>query len=356
MNTQHMMMNWTVADAVAPQDNKQQVKAAGVTIAELIERNAAFDQWKRDVEVNANDFVLQPEGYFTMAGEGRYTIEDHALAQMCARIGNAHMGFAIPTNYAKFQINNEPALFSPILAKSASAYGKEVLLRSYNGSVRAFMSDKYTHIDNRDVLPMLEKFINDKAGGQYELVRPYVGRDEMNVRIMFRDVSPEGGKDGNYGIGVVVRTGEIGNVSPAVLPFIQRHACENSTVWQEGGTVIKQAGNRDYKLMQLLGAIGSALGGSAELLEKMMATRYVELPSIDSIITGLAAKFDWGSEMTYAVSAGTENSRTLFGLVNGLTYAAHAVNMPAQQALEMEMLGGKMATSTASFAKSFAKN
>jgi hypothetical protein len=346
------LLNWAVAAPIAPQDPARQVKGK-VSFDDLIDINAAYDAHKADYEVKAVDFMLHDEGHFTIEGKGEYGIEDHALGQACARFGDAHMGFAIPRNYARWNIDHQPALYAQTWRAHTMAYDKPAFVRTYSDSVRAFMSDKYTHIDNRDVLPMLEKFINDKAGGRYELVRPYVGRDGMNIRIMFQNVNPDRGTDGPYGIGVVVRTGETGLVSPAVLPFIQRHACTNSTVWQEGGKTIKQSGNREYKLVELIGAIGGALGASAELLESMMRTRYVELPSIGSIIAGLAEKHDWGVELTHAVSAGTEGQETLFGLVNGLTYAAHHIDMAAPQALEMEIMAGKFATNNAAYAKRF---
>jgi hypothetical protein len=74
----------------------------------------------------------------------------------------------------------------------------------------------------------------------------------------------------------------------------------------------------------------------------MVQAQYEQLPALDRIIDGLAEKFEWSQELTFAVVHGTENQRTVAGLVNGITYAAHAVNLPAQQAVSLEMLGGKL--------------
>ena len=156
-----------------------------------------------------------------------------------------------------------------------------------------------------------------------------------------RTILPPGG-DSPYGVGCLIRSGEIGNVSPAVLPFIQRHACTNSTVWEAGGIKLKQTGDRRTKLMLIIAAMGEALGACGDLIQRMVQAQYDELPALDQIIDGLAAKFEWSQELTFAVVHGSENQRTVAGLVNGLTYAAHAVAMPAQQAVNLEMLGGKL--------------
>jgi hypothetical protein len=342
MSTTTTNLQWHVA-AIPPQDNGQQLAGHDLTIDDLIARCQEYDAWKRDYEIKAIDFRLHPNGRFsTGSEEGVYTLEDTALTQLCARYGKPFFGGALPRDYTRALIEQHPAAYAPILHDHACNYGKSIFLRTYGESVRAFMSDRFTHIDNIDVLGILREYLHSpKNGGNYTLVRPYVGRDELNVRVMIRSILPQGG-DGPYGVGCVIRTGEIGNISPAVLPFIQRHACTNSTIWEEGGIKLKQTGDRRNKLMLLIAAMGEALQSCGDLIQRMVQAQYEQLPALDRIIDGLAEKFEWSQELTFAVVHGTENQRTVAGLVNGITYAAHAVNLPAQQAVSLEMLGGKL--------------
>lgn len=346
------LLNWQVAPESAPADDYRQMTADGLSIADLISQCERYDAHKKDYEIPATDFRLWPTGGFTCGSElsKRFTLEDGALVQMCARFGKPFYDGALPRDYTKALINDFPAEYGPILASHAAGYGKNVFVRTYGsgdgGSVRAFMSDRFTHIDNRDVLGILQEFLhNAKNGGRYSLVRPYVGRDELTIRVMIQTVRPQG-SDSPYGVGCVIRTGEIGNVSPSIMPFIQRGVCTNSTVWQEGGIKLKQTGDRRNKLMLLIGAMGEAIQACPELLNRMIAAQYEQLPSLDSIIDGMAEKFEWSQEMTIAVARGTENQQTRAGLVNGLTYAAHAMELPAQKAVELEMLGGQMLFAT----------
>jgi hypothetical protein len=140
-----------------------------------------------------------------------------------------------------------------------------------------------------------------------------------------------------------------------VLPFIQRHACTNSTVWEEGGIKLKQTGDRRNKLMLLIASMGEALQACGDLIQRMVQAQYEQLPALDQIIDGLAERFEWSQEVTFAVVHGTENQRTVAGLVNGLTYAAHAATLPAQQAISLEMLGGKLLMAEPAYVRQFAK-
>ena len=355
MTTNPTNLQWQVA-ATPPQDSGQQLDGQDLTIDDLMLRCQEYDAWKRDYEVKASDFRLHPNGRFSVgSSEGLYTLEEAALTQLCARYGKPFFGGALPRDYTRALIEQHPAAYAPILHDHARAYGKSIFLRTYGESVRAFMSDRFTHIDNADVLGILREYLHSpKNGGTYTLVRPYVGRDELSVRVMVRSVLPQEG-DGPYGVGCVIRTGEVGNVSPAVLPFIQRHACANSTIWEEGGIKLKQTGDRRNKLMLLIAAMGEALQSCGDLINRMVQAQYEQLPGLDSIIDGMADKFGWGQELTFAVVHGTENERTVAGLVNGITYAAHATGIPAQQAISLELLGGKVLMAKPAYVQQFAR-
>lgn len=339
-------MQWSVAPAIAPVDTGKQMDKQNLTIDDLLTKNAEYDAFKRDYEIPSTHLWLDHTGVFGLSdGERRIVtlahIEDGALKQMCARYGNAFMGGAIPFQYARSLIDQHPDLYRHILDNHARDYGKNIFLRTYADGIRAVMSDRFTHIDNKDVLGMLKTYLDDKGGGNYTLVRPYIGRDGMNVRIMVKSVMPPD-TDSPYGLGCVIRTGEIGNTSPQVLPFIQRHSCTNSTVWVDGGITLRQQGQRDSKLMVIAGAIGEAIQSSVNVVKRMLAARYEALPTLASVIGNICEEEGWGEEVKFGIIQGTERQDTVAGLVNGLTAAAHHPELDAETAISMEMLGGKL--------------
>ena len=93
---------------------------------------------------------------------------------------------------------------------------------------------------------------------------------------------------------------------------------------------------------QFKAAIGKMLNAAGELLDRMIAAEDEQVPDFESVLAGLAIKHGWPIDVRDAVFSGTENSHTRAGIVNGVTYAAHAaVSEPNDQA-DMEMLGGRL--------------
>jgi hypothetical protein len=341
MNTSTMM--WQVAQSDAPVDDRAQMTTKGLTIDDLIARCHEYDQHKRDYEVKATDVQLRPEGGFRVIGsDGVFQMEIDAVAQMGAKYGIPFFDASIPRHYMAAEIEQNPDLYGQILARHAERYGKTLYLRTYGeNTVRAVLSDRYTHVNNRELLDYLKRFLDEKGGGTYTLVRPYVGRDELHVRVLVSDIFPQGG-DSPYGMGFVLRGGEIGNRSLQVWPFIQRGTCENSTVGVEGGVKEMQSGNRQLKLMSIAAAMGKALEASEELVTRMMEAQYEELPNLPQIVSRMAKENKWSEAVPLVVMQGTEGQNSLFGLVNGLTYAAHRTQMFAQDALSMEIMAGQV--------------
>jgi hypothetical protein len=127
-----------------------------------------------------------------------------------------------------------------------------------------------------------------------------------------------------------------------VWPFIQRGTCDNSTVGIEGGVKEMQSGNRQLKLMSIAAAMGKALQASEELVTRMMEAQYEELPNLPQIVSRMAKENGWAEAVPLVIMQGTEGQNSLFGLVNGLTYAAHKTQLFAQDALGMEIMAGQV--------------
>ena len=337
---------------VPPIDNGMWLQGDNLTFEDLIEANNKFEAFKTDHdELHCTNLRLDPQGGFTINGDGyfgqNYGIEDHALKQLCQRLGYGDVDQAIPYKYARALIDNYPAQYSEILAGHAAGYGKSVFVRTYADQIRGYMSDRFTHIDHKDILDLITGPLSEKYG-QYKLVRPYIGRDSMTVRITLKDYNIEGGDVGGsgnsvYGVGVVIRNGEKGNTSPGVYPFIQRTSCTNSTVWQEGGLTIRQNGHREVKLTQLAAGIYGALQASHEMLKRHLDQRVQKLPTIDSVIEKMADAYGWSEAVQMNVGIGTEGERTMSGLMNGITYAAHkATGENAEAGFELESLAGRL--------------
>ena len=343
----------------------------GMKLSHLIERNAQYEALKRDFRAAPTAIELQTNGKFTINGEGSYTLESHALRQAAQRIGLAasnqaaetyckpNIAGALAAKDTELYITAYPQHFAPIWNAMSAIYegtgngDRTVLARTYaDNTIRAYMSDKFSAIDNGDMLNILNGFLEDENHGQYKLVRPYLSRDEVVVDVIFPtdtgsfNIKHPGDDDprGGYGFGVRITTGEIGNRSPKVMPLIQRHSCTNSIVVDADGTsvTVKQQGNKETKLQLLIAAIGNALTAAPELVNKLIAARRMTLPKMSQLVSSMVDKHGWNEEVQFSFTIGTENHESVWGIVNGLTYAAHNVDMPAADAIAMEEYAGQI--------------
>jgi hypothetical protein len=74
----------------------------------------------------------------------------------------------------------------------------------------------------------------------------------------------------------------------------------------------------------------------------MIAAESVQIPDFRQVLDGLMIEHGWKKDFLEVVDVGTEGQRTQAGLVNGITYAAHAhPDTSNPQSLELEALGGR---------------
>ncbi len=94
-------------------------------------------------------------------------------------------------------------------------------------------------------------------------------------------------------------------------------------------------------MTQFYAQLPALLNASAALINKMIAAESVQIPDFRQVLDGLMIEHGWKKDFLEVVDEGTEGQRTLAGLVNGITYAAHVHRDTANpQSLELETLGG----------------
>lgn len=214
------------------------------------------------------------------------------------------------------------------------------LVRSYDDACRAVLSDGFTTIGNTEILDVLAGVVEQNQTPDFQLVRPSVRPDEINIRSVWKNVRKGGG---DYGIGVYVGNGEIGNRKLRIYPIVQRHACTNSIIVEhDKGIEFVHRGNKFTKMVQIKSIIAELFGLAAEVLEKMIAAEAEAIPHFTDVLAGLSAHYGWDDKTYATVAVGTEGRDTRAGLVNGITFAAHAIPREPSEQADMEILGGRI--------------
>ncbi len=272
-------------------------------------------------------------------------LTNHAFRQLCTKLGAAvwprknkslplEFLLALPDEICGESLNWSTQLYTDMFPNKKwlwREYASQPQEGVFKTSVRAVLDGLYPTVSNTELLQASRKMVGNEL--TYHLVRPHVAADEMNVRLLVRNVG------NNYGVGVYIGNSEIGTSKIRIMPFIQRHSCTNSIVNAEGGVELVHRGDIHSLRVQLTSAMAQALHQTGETLDRMLAAELELIPNFSSVLRGLAAQYNWSEEVTSTAFIGCEGSSTRAGLVNAITYAAHTHFEGTQQA-EMEILGG----------------
>lgn len=343
--------------------------------ASLIDRSEAFDRTKTDFRLKARDVSMNSDGKLVIVApelpyddatyaknritfdakekvERVVSLSDAARVQMYAKLGPAHFGKgsnkALPGEYLKFL---PPHMQSDILNWTMEKSEGTWKLRTDGDTCRAIVDGGYPRIWNTEVLRQLSRVLNERNGlDGLHFERPYVTADDFAVRLWW-----DGAGTGNYRVGAQFGNNEVGGGSFVGRPMIQRGSCKNSIVVSDFSAITgRRAGfemthyvgaSAEAMMTQFYAQLPALMNASATLINRMIAAESIMLPDFRMIIDGLRAEHGWDAGFTDLVDQGTEGQRTVAGVVNGVTYAAHMDrNLSDSASLELEVMGGSFLT------------
>lgn len=324
--------------------------AYGRTIEELLDTSLTQDNLKADHAVQAQSILVLTDGTIkvppTLFGETSPMVPtEWCWRQMLSKLGPVVYGSgskkSVPYDYLQ-AIGWEKA--SVLVNEHLSRCGdREWLVREYNSTARACLGDGYVPIQNTDVLDTVKVITDDLDQNGKEkpkLLRSWVTPDRLAVRIVIRGVNTPAG---HYGTGVFVENGETGNCRMRMMPFVMRTSCTNSTIYNSEESIdFVHRGDASIKSILVKAKMVDILGGSMELLNKMVKAEEEKIPSFDDVIDGFASRYGWSADTKASVLTGTEGKETRAGLVHGVTYAAQYAAKDLDTQVEMEKLGGRI--------------
>jgi hypothetical protein len=252
-------------------------------------------------------------------------LTEHALRQVCGRLGPAAYDYgstrSLPFEYMR-------ACPPHLRATNLNHWipkvpeGREWFVRRYEDNIRAVLTNRYSVVDTLETLKWVQQIIDERGNGGIDVARAYLTPDTLGLDVFMGNIDP-GGIGGPYRTGVRVGTGEIGNRRISVAPYVQRTACTNSIVWQgQGYWAHPHTGRTRVLRQQFLVAMVGAFEGTEPLLEKLLEAENKDLPNFDKILDDMCERQSWGQEVRDNVIRGSEQQNTVWGFVNGLTYAS----------------------------------
>jgi len=297
------------------------------------------DHGKWDIEKDARSIRMNDEGSLVLNDSGEsypVRMSDFALTQLCGKLN-------LPARYIK---RIPPALQSRCvnndLAKAAEE-DRRFLVRCRGDIARAFLSSKYSRVDNIEFLKIFEKL---SRGFQHQVRSFSLSESGMWMKILVDDLRTWDPSDtaNELKIGLVVGNSEIGIRRITLESFIYRKACCNDAVFQSDGALDVRHIHLNHRELRgrIAEAMNTALKNGDEVLDSFV--RSYEQPIADpaALIQRLAEKRGMSKELTDSVQLAyqVEPMKNKYGLVNAFSRAAQTLE--ADDRVEMERYAGSL--------------
>ena len=299
-----------------------------------------------DMKVSGGSLVL-PEP----AGSYRHLeVEEHAFGQLCAKLD-------LPTGYMADLWKSDPELGERCLnhgLQSERNKDKSAFIRASGAQCRAVLSDAYTAVNNKDVVDWAEELFRLTRRGNHELLRPFVNRDGMWLKVLgsegFDDPSAEGHA---LRPGTVLGNDETGRRGLTTQGFMFRSFCHNGLIFGKQGVTsinLRHAHRSTADLthaMRVAVAKGMRAGQSRIYRALELRSHSVEEPI--KLIKAIAKKEDMSNAYRSRVLAAfdQEDESTRWGILNAFTRAAQTRRGDTR--IEAESHAGKLVDAPESF-------
>jgi len=198
-----------------------------VELAIELERQS---QAKTDYIVDTKVLEMTPNGSLTINNDSaqEFPITDHAHTQIAARLD-------IPAKYYNRMKSEVPHLLAANVNGWFQSKPERRMMRTLDGNLRAFLSDRYRRLDNFDLasaaLPILAEM-----GEGIEIVSSELTGSRMYIKAINRRLELSVKKGDVVQAGVCITNSEVGLGSLKVEPLVFRLICLNGLIAQDYAT------------------------------------------------------------------------------------------------------------------------
>jgi hypothetical protein len=306
--------------------------------------------------------------------EGAFAVNEHAHRQVRAYLGIDYKYYdRIRDQFAAIGYDEQgnpitKSLLDVNVNHWMHGMGETRLVRTLDGTCRAFLSDKYRPMDNEDLLEHILPVLLE-MGGNLDVVSCQVTDAKLYLKLVSRDRWAEVKEGSVVQVGVCIENSEIGSGAISAIPFSVVKACNNGMKHTQFGTRRNHVGSRidigdaasaifsdeTYRAddraywLKVRDIVKAALSDDIlnKIADQMREAEGIKIVSPVEAVKVLANKYRLNEGETNTVlenllsgahGAGKDN---LYGLANAVTYTAGTVD-DYDRATDLEDLGGKL--------------
>jgi hypothetical protein len=208
---------------------------AGRTLQELAIEIERQNEVKRDYIANTAQMemqVLMPDSEYgaipklSLQGMEPFTVNSIAHDQIGTKLG-------IPSRYYDKMLAEEPELLATNVNTWFQKQPMQRMVRTLDGTTRAFLSDRYRRIDNHEIAQAVLPMIADMKGARVESCE--ITDKKMYLKVVNERVQTEIVKGDVVQSGLIISNSETGHGSVSVMPLIYRLVCANGMIAADSG-------------------------------------------------------------------------------------------------------------------------
>ncbi|MEG0913498.1 MAG: DUF932 domain-containing protein [Oscillospiraceae bacterium] len=355
----------------------------GRSLQELAAEIERQSESKRDLLVNLGALSMSTDNsgvqlnvdYGGDGGNKSFQFEQFGMNEIAHRQVGQHLRIPaayydrMRTDYPDLLVENVNGWFSRTPNTSR-------MLRTLDGTARAFLSDRYRRIDNIEVAQTVLPIIANMGGANVESCELTDGR--MYIKVVNPKIQTEVVKGDVVQSGLIITNSEVGLGSLSVSPLIFRLVCSNGMIARDE-TVRKyhvgrlnetggdydiyrnetiEADDRAY-LMKLEDTVRAAVSEAKfmSIVDRMRETTEakIEAPAVPKVVELTSKEYDFNEDEQKGILGHliAGNDLSLYGLANAVTRQAQDVES-YDRSTDLEAAGWKIITMAPSLWKRIA--
>ena len=180
-------------------------------------------QEKKDVIVDTANVDFHANGNNTLylaEIDEAFTVNDIALNQIATKIG-------LSKKYLDKMLDGHKSILQDNINYWFHNTPKQQMIRTIDGTARAFLSDKYKRVDNDMIAQQVLPILLDK---KYNILSCAITDTKMYIKASLPSLQREVNKGDVVESGVIISNSEVGHGSVNISPFINRLVCLNGMV------------------------------------------------------------------------------------------------------------------------------
>lgn len=343
--------------------DKGQNMKSGKTIAELATEIDRQKNAKRDFIAPSKAIMMD---YSKDRGIQMNLLGDNLIPLKVNHLAHQQIGekVGIPSKYYDRMMVEAPELLTTNVNHWMRTDGEKRMVRTLDGTARAFLSDKYRAMDNYDLAQAVLPQLMPSEG--VEIVSCEITEKRMYIKATTPRIAGEVKKGDVVQAGIVIRNSEVGCGALAIEPLILRLVCMNGLIVADatmrkfhvgkvnatGDAVMEHftQGTRNQTdkalWMQVRDLVKAGLsnaifGAQLEKMKVMAGTKIEAAP--DKVVEVLATRFqmsenEQGNVLKHLIEGADLST---FGYMNAVTAASQVIE-DYERATDFERIGGEI--------------